>query len=728
MGLLQEAIIGRLGSRFSLDFRPKEKSVYLSPMGSFYDQAVEMGIGLRLGGEIYILPFANIEGTKHFIKVEQEFLMEGLDFKVRDEKLGLEFACRIYAPFYPEDRQISTAPFYYIDLEVRSFLHGRSLFEQVNGEWFFSISGSHIGNNNEILLPFESELVKDCWYNTDECPVEAHSKFSESTFAGEVKIVPLKSDSSWQVSTNSTNVCLSKQFNLESNHQVLQETLIIAGFQPDTVLKAWKKNCRFLYTDYFSNIDEVIKYARTEREKVLRKNDLFVKTIDNSTIGEAAKSLIACGFQNYLVNSWWVLDDNNSDWFFIWEGWCAFHSTLDVEYNNAWFALLYWPELLEKQLNAWYNNLQPEGFPSHDIGILLEVNNQVYPHHMPVEESCNLLLLTFAIWRFRGYQKWQKYLPEVFKVVNYLLTTDTTGNGYPNIGVANTVDDAAATVQYAKEQTYLALKVLSALTAYLELAKALPESKVPKELNEKSMAVMAKIRNTMDTVAWLDDHYAVCLPQSAEGLRDVWTGREIGDTELVGWDAYSLYTSNGLLFLLAAGVKPDLDYERIKTDLTKALYKSLTPYGCTHSSIDRSNVWLSQNLWRDQISGYLGIDLLDMTERYWRFLEWENTQGRGGCYVDTYGWNWLSYYPRGVTAIGLLASMAGLKVKATEKTIEIAPVRCPSRFPLLILADWEKGTVPWMNCRLDNGEPVYRLEGKCPDDWKVNCNFKREKL
>ena len=48
MGLLQEALIGRLGSRFSLNLRPRERKIYLSPMGRFYDQPVEIGIGLRL--------------------------------------------------------------------------------------------------------------------------------------------------------------------------------------------------------------------------------------------------------------------------------------------------------------------------------------------------------------------------------------------------------------------------------------------------------------------------------------------------------------------------------------------------------------------------------------------------------------------------------------------------------------------------------------------------------
>ncbi len=723
MGLLQEALVGRLGSRFSLNFRPRERKVYLSPMGRFYDQPVGIGIGFRLNGKTYILPFADIDNYAVFPEVEQEFLIEGIEFKVRDGELGLEFVCRIHAPFYPENKQVSSAPFFYIDLSIRSFTHGRNDFQPLNGEWFFCLSGAQTNTDGNITLPIISQLDKNCWYYSKECPPESRSPFSESSFYGEVKVCPLETDFKWLITHNSANVCLNKPFQLESPEQVLQETLIIAGFQHDTVLKAWQNDCQFLYAKYFTNIEAVIEYARSERDELLAKTNLFSETVSLSSISEAAKSLIACGFQNYLANSWWVWDGSQNDWFFIWEGWCSFHSTIDVEYNSSWFALLFWPELLEKQLSAWFQSIQPEGFPSHDIGILLEVNSQVYPHHMPVEESCNLLLLTYVFWRFRGYQKWHHYLPELVKVVRYLLTTDTTGNGYPNLGVANTVDDAAASVQFAKEQTYLAVKVLSALTAFLELTGNIPDSNILKDLTEKSIQVIEKIKNTMENIAWLNDHYAVCLPQSVEDLRDVWTGKKIEGDELNGWDAYSLYTTNGLLFLLATGIKPDLNYERLQTDLQQSLAKSITSYGCTHSSVDRSNVWLSQNFWRDQIAGYLGIDLLDMAERYWKFLEWENTQGRGGCFVDTYGWNWLSYYPRGVTTIGILASALGMKVNAEKKTLELAPVRLPCKFPLTILADWEKGSIPWVKCWVEQGKILWRLEGQPQTGWHITLDF-----
>jgi hypothetical protein len=112
-----------------------------------------------------------------------------------------------------------------------------------------------------------------------------------------------------------------------------------------------------------------------------------------------------------------------------------------------------------------------------------------------------------------------------------------------------------------------------------------------------------------------------------------------------------------------------------------------------------------------------------MTDCYWKFLEMENIQGRGGCFVDTYGWNWLSYYPRGVTMIGIIASALGMRINMEKKEINFSPVRLPCRFPLTILADWENGAVPWVECWMKNGKMLWQLEGQIPAKWRVNMDF-----
>lgn len=731
MGINYETLLGRLGSRFTLNFRPREQRIYLSPMGRFYDVPLSLSLGIMMDGKEYCLPFSEKGPQTEFLPVSQELSLDGIRFHLKEPKLGIEFNCKVHAPFYPEDRIISGAPFFYIDLEIKSFLHGRSSFSPLSGEWFLrvgGVEGCHTAGG-EVVIPIVSQLVSDCWYNTHECPPEAKSAFTEGKFEGVVKISPAFPEDAWEEagSLMEQGICLRKCFHLDSQDTVLQESLIIAGYQPGTVFKVEGRECEFFYTSWFSDVDSVISYARRERETLLAKTKIFLDTIEGATLGKGLKNILAVGFQNYLSNTWWVREkEAEQDWFTVWEGWCAFHSTLDVEYNNSWFPLLYWPELLEKQLSMWYAKARPEGYFPHDLGILLEMNDQVYPHNMEVEESCNLLLLVYAFWKLRGYRGWLQQMPVLQGAVRYLLSSDTTGNGYPNLGVANTIDDGGATTQYAKEQTYLGMKVFSALTAFAELAREYGDDQPEiSSLLQESALMRQRFQKTLEEQAWRGDHYAICLPQTAKGLRDVWTGREVKEDELKGWEAYSIYTANGLLYLLATGVNPALDWQRIKEDIVSACRQSLTPYGCTHSSFDVSNVWISQNMWRDMIAAYLGIDLIDLTQNYNRFLEMENVQGRGGCFVDTYGWNWLSYYPRGVTAFGYLPALAGLKVDYEKKTAIVSPVRFPCRIPLVLLADWKSGSVPVLNCRIKEAKVSWEIE-RAPEDWQISFALNNE--
>ena len=207
---------------------------------------------------------------------------------------------------------------------------------------------------------------------------------------------------------------------------------------------------------------------------------------------------------------------------------------------------------------------------------------------------------------------------------------------------------------------------------------------------------------TLQRDAWLGDHYAVCLERSADGLKDVWTGQPLSG-ELEGWDAYHIYSANGFLYLLATDFVPPTRYDRLSLDICTAIRAALCEYGDFHSSADHSNLWVSQNLHRDFVAAYLGFDQLNLAERYWAFEVLENTAWRGGAFVDTYGFNHLHYYPRGITSLGLIYALGGVRLSRLDRKLVVAPVRVPCRVPLLSLADWEARRVPWLEARLREG-------------------------
>ena len=84
---------------------------------------------------------------------------------------------------------------------------------------------------------------------------------------------------------------------------------------------------------------------------------------------------------------------------------------------------------------------------------------------------------------------------------------------------------------------------------------------------------------------WLGDHFALCndpgVPQAER-------------------EAYSIYASNGLLYLLAAGLDPTLTHQsgEVPRDLASAAAATARRYGSVHTSVNNESQWVSQNMWR----------------------------------------------------------------------------------------------------------------------------------
>jgi hypothetical protein len=136
--------------------------------------------------------------------------------------------------------------------------------------------------------------------------------------------------------------------------------------------------------------------------------------------------------------------------------------------------------------------------------------------------------------------------------------------------------------------------------------------------------------------------------------------------------------------------------EPMKKDIASALAASAGAYGCSHNAGDPLNVWVSQNVWRDCIAHYLGQPIPDLTARYWNLQVWSNTHDQAKCFVDTYLNNNLCMYPRGITCAGYLMSLAGLTIDRTAGVVRLKPAIRDGAIPLLPLADWQSGKVPWL--------------------------------
>lgn len=687
-----------------------------------------MSVGVKVGEEVRILPFS--KRYPIFSSIEQELTPTSVVFHCREPELGIKATISFVSPFYPQDEKVCMAPFYYIDVTVENIgvpkligdaslseaasLQGELFIQIEQGEWrpermnekFPSESFDHSGFRFPVEMSVDPTVARRKWLNKTK-----GKAFSSSSFKGEMGLFPVHAD---QARVEDHHIFTSFEI---AEKQTQSLNLIFAGYADQPVMQVEKDMFSFKYTTMFKDLSEVIDYAKKDRDQMVGKCDLTDQLIINSSLDKSAVQLNSFSLQSFLSNTWWMSDQQESEWFTVWEGNCAYHSTIDVEYNTSLFYLMLWPELLEMTIKQWTDYEKSPGFMSHDIGKFLVGEGMEYGHEMEIEENCNFILLLHALRKFSGKTALlESIYPQIVRLIQYVANSDTTGNGFPNEGTANTIDDAGAAVQYSKEQTYLGIKSYSAFLAVKELAEQMMDMETIQLCESK----MNQIRDTLDEKAWLGDHYAVCIHSSAEGIKDVWTGEQMTG-EIPGWDAYSIYPTNGLLYLLMTGTEVQLDKERLRTNLITATEKSMTRYGCKHSSHDTTdNLWISQNMWKDMTSAYLGLDMLGYSSHYWDYELFENTQGIGGCFVDAPPKAHLNYYPRGIASIGMLYAMAGVQVDHTKGQISINPVRVPCRVPLLNLADWVNGIVPWIDCSLREGRIVVKLENKqLFDGWNV---------
>lgn len=701
---LHATAVSRLGSRFTLVLDPYAKHVLHSALGRWLDLPMELTIGIETEkGEVIALPFTS--KAQMFDAVEQELRLCGVRYRAHSVQHGVRLEAEIIAPFYPHDAVVSTAPLFYFTVKVQPQprLFWTSCQNPVQkGKLVMCLQreGTQMTSSQGTLaLEYAVSHVADERFAINDFIV------GDTPPIAHERIVPLTEG------TLVENNGLVLPFDLAQNEQACLQWAWCA-YVDAPVLKVFGKPMRFLYTRRFANVEEVARFAREEADTLLRKTEFVESLLDEASLSKSQLDLIRFSFQNFLLDSWWVVDEQGEEWFSVWEGSCYFHSTIDVEYNNGLVYFAFWLPLLEKLLDEWARfEMQDEvgSYLAHDMGTHARVGKQAYPHPMQVEENANYLLMLHAYWRWTGnMEPARRHHALCRRLVDYFERSDTTGNGFPNEGVANTIDDASPAVQYAREQVYLAVKTLSACYAAAHIAQALGDG----EWQTQCERIVMRIRETLDAQAWLGDHYAVCLERTAEGLKDPWTGDPLHG-ELGGWDAYSIYTANGLLYLLMSGHTPPVDLSRMKQDIANAYRHALTEYGCTHTSADKSNVWLSQNLWRDYIAAYLDVGLPDNSSRYMAMEMLMNTAGLDKGFIDTYFTNNLCFYPRGITSIGYLFALCGLQIDRTRNVVRLrqtAPYPC--RVPLLPLANWQKGEVPWVVYSLTDKGIISTLEGE----------------
>ncbi|MFW6119077.1 MAG: glutaminase domain-containing protein [Planctomycetota bacterium] len=696
-----------LGGRFNLIFHPHDRRLYQNAFGRFRERPLELTAGVKgPEGKVWSLPFT--DQADGFPYVEQFDTLTSIRYRGVHPGLGIEFTMDIRAPFYPQDVAISTSPVYYVDLRVRrlaEFRHMECETPLTRGEIVFELSPADGVEFSRTEQGFAYRFTSS-----------APARHAAAPMAVEVP--------SWVECPNAEPLGqngLRRSFDLGAERAATM-SLLWSCWVEEPVLEVFEEPTALKYTNVFDSREDLVQWAAENRDRARQRCQFLDNAFQSWSLGAASSHMAALALHSYIVNTWWTERGDGSDWFSVWEGSCYYHSTIDVEYNGAMLYLALWPELLELLLDEWpefeidgVESLGPEGkgtgFLCHDMGADHVVGRQVYPHHMEVEENANYLLL-LAVWAAHtgNLKQVKKKLPFCRRLAEFIVKSDTTGNGVPDKGVANTIDDASPALQYGREQVYLAVKSQAALWTLADLEQKCGTKKAQ---TERWRAHASKGVKTVEEEGWLEDHYAVSLSRTTEGLSDPWTGEALPEGDLRGWDDYSIYTSNGLLYLLLGGMKtPRWKMNRFADDIENAARATMEPYGCRHTSTSDPIVWFSQNMWRDYVAAYLGVDMLSNVERYWDYQVATGGGWGASLYYDTTEQNYLAFYPRGVTVFGMPMCAAGLGLNRLEGQVMLRPLRSTLRVPLLPLADWDTMRIPVLSVTNRQGVAVATISDR----------------
>jgi len=736
--------MGRLGSRFALLFEPQKRRVMHSALGRFLDRPCDLMVGLvEPDGTERVLPFTTRGQELH--GCEQFERLNSITFRGFSEKYKLRFELNIHSVFYPQDERLCIMPAFYLELRVNpsKIVRWNQPVQDKHPEkvkLFVRITRpdtqitAEPREDGRACLRFEYDqplepLVDEVHRTNRPEPVPGVAAVKE-------QIVSLNDG----CAVDDDSQGLTLDLPVTDVGSGTKWRLVWGAFTGDPILTVGPYGSDqdpsqtftspFRYTKYWNSVDEVIDEAIEQRDDLLIRSRRLEKLLEQAPLNVSQHHLIHQSWQTYLTNTFWVTTPDRgvpgregSRWdkylphgfFSVWEGNCLFHSTLDVEYNVAPLYLALWPQLLEMQLDAWALHERPHeksggSFLSHDMGRAFHATGQSYAHEMEAEEACNYLLLMQAYAHWSGDTgPARRHAGLLQRLGNYLLWTDRDDSGFASEGTANTIDDASPAVQYARKQTYLAVKRIAALRAAADLLSHTDDAEHGMKYQQAADADAPRI----EAAAWLGDHYAVCADKSAVGVTDIWTGKPLPSDELTGWDAYHIYSSNGLLLPVMCGLPTMLDQEHVVTDLISATRETLGPYGCSHSSAETENVWVSQNIWRDHLARYLGHSGTSRAARYWDMQVAGNTHGLSKSFVDTYAANNLCFYPRGIVSLGYLLAYPRLMVDRLAPAgtqVSVSPDRhWKQRWPLLPLADWKSGRVPI--CVVDQAGDV-RIEGE----------------
>ncbi|MEO6286635.1 MAG: DUF4965 domain-containing protein [Dyadobacter sp.] len=434
---------------------------------------------------------------------------------------------RFVAPLIMKDLDLLARPINYIVYDVKSNdgkTHDVSVLNSISGLWVTndnsqSVTGKEANQDGLTTLSLANQTQNVLVRKGDDVRIDWGQAYLSAP-AGVVKGSAIGSPSDivkefTQKGTLSTDQAGAAPADAKSMALVLTAGKVgtaskslhaMLGYDDGFSVQYFGQNLRPWWNkDGNRTFQGELKKSETDFEKILQACEETDKMIYDDAVkagGKQYAELCVLSYRQAIAAHKLVAGPSGTPLFFSKENFSnGSIGTVDITYPSAPLFLLYNPVLLKGMMEPIFyyseSGKWAKPFAAHDVGTYPLANGQTYGEDMPVEESGNMLTLTYAICKaennidfakkhWKVLSIWANYLKkEGFDPANQLCTDDFAGHLARN---AN-----------------LSIKAIMGLACYAKMAEQLGDTKEATEVNGLVKDFAKKWMELADS----GDHYAL---------------------------------------------------------------------------------------------------------------------------------------------------------------------------------------------------------------------------